>query len=145
MKDEIVPIATVGSLLATIVLGILGDALILMIAPQPLVPTRHVWWALIPIPLIHHLGLSLLSEYCRLVHLPEWSSIHSWAIRYPGLWGWITFATWWWTIAAAISFGITLWIVWRRPHKPDQFLRGTHLTEDIKAYRRLQRDLEREE
>lgn len=145
MKDEIVPIATIGNLLATVVLGVLGDALILMIAPHPITATDHVWWALIFAALVHRLGPWSFSHYRHLTGLASWPNIHDWAIRYPGLWGWIEFAKWWWVVAVVVTLSITFWLVWRRPNQPDQHLRGTHLADDIKTYRRLRQELEQEE
>lgn len=145
MNTDRTPIATIGMLLATAILGILGDALILTIAPRPLTASDHVWWALIPAALIHRLGPWVFLHYRHLTGLASWGNIHAWATRYPGLWRWITVAGWWWIIAAVLTSVITIWLVWRTPNKPDEFLRGTRLPEDIKAYLRLQRDLKREE
>lgn len=145
MNTDHTPIATIGALLATVILGIIGDALILTIAPRPLTASNYVWWALIFSSLIHKLGPWAFSHYRHVTGLASWAKIHAWATRYPGLQGWVTVAGWWWAIAAVLTLVITILLVWRTPHKPDQFLRGTHLTENIKAYRQLQRDLEREE
>ncbi|MGH8225512.1 MAG: hypothetical protein ACRER1_05105 [Gammaproteobacteria bacterium] len=145
MKDDNSPLATILCIIGIFLIGFVADALILMIAPPP-ISVRHLpWWGLIGLCVVRHFGAGAVSHYLSAFHLASWPHIAAWAHYYPGYWGWIVVARWWWLVAAIISLVTTFRFVWRTPKRPDQHRRGTQLSTDMSAYRQLIHDLKNEE
>jgi hypothetical protein len=144
MNKDNVPMATILCLFGICLIGIAGDAVILIIAPHPITVASSTWWGVIGLGVVHHFGAGAVAHYSSAVHLPPWQQILAWAHQHPGYWRWISVARYWWLVAFFASVGFTLWWVWRTPASSDQHRRGTRIASDQRAYRQLINQLKNE-